>query len=80
MSRTATFSAHLQATNVLIEHQRDPLIVSAVYCPPKHRINEIDFKSFLRTPGALFVVVGDSNAKHPQCGSRLAGLEFYIMS
>lgn len=52
-------TAHLQVTNILIEGQRSPLIVYTVYCAPKHRINETDFKGFLRMLGAQFLMGGE---------------------
>lgn len=39
---------HLQATVVAVDDWQGPLAVAAVYCPPKHRINEQMFATFFQ--------------------------------
>uniref|UniRef100_A0A1B0D7Y4 Endonuclease/exonuclease/phosphatase domain-containing protein n=1 Tax=Phlebotomus papatasi TaxID=29031 RepID=A0A1B0D7Y4_PHLPP len=62
---------YIQATSVEIWCWGAPLVLSAVYCPPKHNIKKEQFVSFFNTLGPKFVAAGDWNAKHPQWGSRL---------
>lgn len=54
-----------QSVNILIENERCSLIVSAVYCPSKHKISETESQSLLSTLGTRFVIGCDFNAKHP---------------
>lgn len=61
----------IQATNVVVEDWLGPLTISAVYCPPKHKIKENDFALYFKTLENRFISGGDYNAKHPQWGSRL---------
>lgn len=46
------------------------MMVSAIYCPPKHKITSNMFKAYFDTLGCRFVVGGDFNAKHEYWGSR----------
>lgn len=62
---------HLQATSIEIEEWNGPLVLSSVYCPPKHTIKSNEFDEYLRTLGPRFIAGGDYNAKHKQWGSRL---------
>ncbi|CAH2092754.1 unnamed protein product [Euphydryas editha] len=47
------------------------ITLSAVYCPPKHKISEANFTDFFKTLGNRFIAGGDWNAKHIYWGSRL---------
>lgn len=62
---------HLGATSIKIENDKTPLVISAVYYPPKHKINKGLFTDFFRILGHHFIARGDYNAKHPLWGSRL---------
>lgn len=62
---------HIQATNVVVEDWQGHLIVSAIYCPPRHAIKKEQFDAFFSTLGNRFLVGGDYNAKHTRWGSRL---------
>lgn len=63
--------AHLQATNVSIQHLNYSLTLSSVYCPPKHKISKDQFDHFFQSLGKHFVAGGDFNAKNVYWGSRL---------
>ena len=62
---------HIQATSVCVEEFSSKMVVSAVYCPPKHNIKKIQFSNFFETLGEKFLAGGDYNAKHTKWGSRL---------
>lgn len=62
---------HLQATTIQINDSHGPLSISAVYCPPKHKIKVNEFKNFFESLGTRFIVGGDYNAKNRTWGSRL---------
>lgn len=71
---------HLQATSVCVEDWNGPLVLSAVYCPPRHNLNKDHFEAFFRTLGNRFIAGGDYNSKHQAWGSRLntpKGRELY---
>ncbi|CAK1588943.1 unnamed protein product [Parnassius mnemosyne] len=61
----------IQATSVSVLDRNGDFTISAVYCPPKHRISEELFSEFFVSLGSRFVVGGDWNAKHLHWGSRL---------
>ena len=49
-----------------------PLHIAALYSPPlRHRIDVVDYDTFLRHLGLRFIVGGDWSAKHNDWGSRL---------
>jgi hypothetical protein len=62
---------YLQATTILINELNFPLLLSAIYCPPRHAITEDDFSRYFNTLGIRFISGGDWNAKHQHWGSRL---------
>lgn len=62
---------HIQATNVVVEDWTGPITFSSIYCPPKHSIQQTDFKTFFDTLGPRFICGGDYNSKHLMWGSRL---------
>lgn len=62
---------HLQATSVSINLWNGSIVVSAIYCPPKHNIKQHDFNDFFKTLSNKFIAGGDYNAKHTFWGSRL---------
>lgn len=61
----------LQSTNIVIEDWSGPIIISAVYSPPKHTIKQEDYEDFFKSLGLRFIVGGDFNAKHTFWGSRI---------
>lgn len=63
--------AYLQSVAVSIDDWQGSLNFAAVYCPPRHRINEQMFNNFFHTLGNRFVVGGDWNSKNIYWGSRL---------
>lgn len=62
---------YLQATTVIIEDWNGPISISAIYCPPRHTIDNQQFSRFFSTLGSKFIAGGDYNAKHLDWGSRL---------
>lgn len=61
----------IQATSVNIKVTSRSYTVTAVYCPPKHRIDKDTWCNFLSSQGEYFIIGGDFNAKHTHWGSRL---------
>lgn len=61
----------IQATSITIEDWRGSMVISAIYCPPKHKITSEVFETFFHSLGHRFIAGGDYNAKHQQWGSRL---------
>lgn len=47
------------------------VMVTSVYCPPRHAINKEQYLDFLSSQGDRFIIGGDFNAKHIHWGSRL---------
>jgi hypothetical protein len=64
-------SPHIQATTIAVKVTGGYLSVSAVYCPPKHKITKEMYSDYFQTLGNRFVAGGDWNAKHTHWGSRL---------
>lgn len=62
---------YLQATTIAVEDTTGYLNVSAIYCPPKHKISDEMYAEFFSTLGHRFIAGGDWNAKHTHWGSRL---------
>lgn len=61
---------YLQATSIRLEDRAGPIVLSAVYCPPKHRISEQMFLEYFQTLGHRYIAGGDWNAKNTYWGSR----------
>lgn len=61
----------IQATNICVKDRYGTLTISAIYCPPKHKIKEDVYTQFFATLGSRFLAGGDYNAKHHRWGSRL---------
>lgn len=61
----------IQATTVAIQDRCGYFNVSAVYCPPKHRIDSDLFSHLFLSLGSRFIAGGDWNSKHVHWGSRL---------
>ena len=64
-------TAHIQATSIAIEDRTGNFNISAVYCPPRHKITEGQLTEYFKTLGDRFIAGGDWNAKHVHWGSRL---------
>jgi hypothetical protein len=62
---------YLQSTSIGVQGLNFPLILSAIYCPPRHNIVENQFNAFFEDLGQRFIAGGDWNAKHQYWGSRL---------
>lgn len=62
---------HIQATSVRVEDLTGPIVLSAVYSPPKHKITQDMYITYFKTLGNKFVAGGDWNAKHLFWGSRI---------
>lgn len=70
----------IQATSIMLGDVYGSMALTAVYCPPKHRILQNEFTIFLKSIATRFIVGGDFNAKHIHWGSRLnnpRGSELY---
>jgi len=70
----------IQATNIVVEDTIGPLLISAIYSPPKHNIKMDTYVNFFKTLGCRFIAGGDYNAKNTIWGSRLTttkGRELY---
>jgi exonuclease III len=55
---------HLQATSITVEDWVGPLIIAAIYCPPKRTITAKQFRHFYTSRGHCFLAGEDYNAKH----------------
>lgn len=62
---------YMQATNICIDESHRNLVISAIYCPPRHQISKDQFCNFYKSLGDRFMAAGDYNAKHTYWGSRL---------
>lgn len=62
---------HLQATSVQVEDFYGTLVLSAIYCPPKHNNTTYQYIDYLKTLGNRYIAGGDFNAKNTIWGSRL---------
>ncbi|KAL4097143.1 hypothetical protein QTP88_021967 [Uroleucon formosanum] len=62
---------HLQASSVHIKDGNIDLTISAIYCPPRHKVDDKKFIEFFQTLGSRFIAGRDYNAKHTFWGSRL---------
>lgn len=60
---------HIQATSINLTNFN--IVISAIYCPPRHNIKSEQFLDFFSTLGSKFVAAGDYNAKHTFWGSRI---------
>jgi hypothetical protein len=61
----------IQATNISIEDWDGNLIISAIYCPPRHKIKMEQYNAFIRALRLRFLVSDDFNTKHQSSGSRI---------
>lgn len=61
----------IQETNIQIQEQQRPFVISALYCSPRHAISIEEYKTSFRSLGTKFMAGGDWNAKHTERGPRL---------
>lgn len=61
----------IQATNIIVEDRKGPLMVSAIYSPPKHNIKKDEYEAFFSSLGRRFLAGGDFNAKHTHWSLRV---------
>lgn len=45
--------------------------ISAIYCPPRYNLKQVDYTNLLKILGSVFLIGGDYNAKNTYWGSRL---------
>lgn len=72
---------HIQATSISVADWNGTLTISALYCPPKHKLNKNHFLDYFQTLGNRFIAGGDYNAKHVHWGSRITthkGRQLYL--
>lgn len=70
--QSASFSKeYLQATSVVVLDWTSEITISALYCPPKHKVKQTHFEEYFNSLGSRFIAGGDYNAKHTFWGSRL---------
>lgn len=62
---------YLQAATIAIEDRNGTFNVSAVYCPPKHKLKQEQYDEYFNTLGTRFIAGGDWNAKNVHWASRL---------
>lgn len=60
-----------QATSVMVKTKTYEIMITSVYCPPRHAINKEQYIDFLNNQGHRFIIGGDLNVKHTHWGSRL---------
>ncbi|KAH8413914.1 hypothetical protein KR215_000817, partial [Drosophila sulfurigaster] len=53
-----------QVSTIKVATELGELEVSAIYCPPRNRIEERDFIDILRASGQRYLIGGDWNARH----------------
>jgi hypothetical protein len=61
----------IQSTIIQLESMNQPIIIAAIYSPPKHTNSCQEYESFLLQLCPRFLVAGDWNTKHTAWGSRL---------
>lgn len=64
-------TAKIQSTSIKIQALPFPLIIAAIYSPPRHSISTKDYEDFIRSLDTNFIIGGDWNAKNKTWGSRL---------
>lgn len=60
----------MPVSTVRVQTKNMELNVSAIYCPPRHKLQESDYLNFLKTLNRNFII-GDFKAKDTYWGSRL---------
>jgi len=65
---SANHTPTIQATNIQITLNHIPIKISYVYLPPYPAINSKKLEEFFKYLGQKFLIGGDLNAKHSQCG------------
>ncbi|CAG4958620.1 unnamed protein product [Parnassius apollo] len=70
----------IQATSIKIHHKNTEKTLTAIYCPPRPKIEADEFKLFFNKLGPVFFCGGEWNSKHTFWGSRLInprGIQLY---
>ena len=63
---------YIQATSISItDINGSHIVISAIYCPPRHTISIEQFTNFFNSLGPKFIAGGDYNSKHISFGSRV---------
>ncbi|VVC44895.1 Endonuclease/exonuclease/phosphatase [Cinara cedri] len=62
---------YLRATSVRVNDSGNDPTITAVYCPPRYKVDDKKFTEFFRALGSRFIAGGDYNDKHTFWGSRL---------
>lgn len=60
----------MQATSIMIRSLIGDIAVSAVYCPPGHKFDQLKLNTYFSDLGYRFISGGDWNAKNTKWGSR----------
>lgn len=60
-----------QATSVRVKTKTNDVMITSIYCPPRHSTKKEQYLDFLNRQGHRFIIGGDFNAKHTHWGSRL---------
>lgn len=61
----------IQSSSIKVQVLHYPLIIAAVYSPPRHAISAEEYVELLQSLDARFIIGGDWNAKNVAWGSRL---------
>lgn len=62
---------HIQSCAISITLNNIPIVIAAVYSPPKHRITDTNLTEFFDTFPNNFIAGGDYNANHQSWGCRV---------
>lgn len=61
----------IQATSIQVQTKNYYIVITGLYCPPKHLLKKNQYIDFLKRLGKRFILGGDFNAKNIYWGSRL---------
>lgn len=61
----------IQATSIQVKAKNYSIMITGLYCPPKHSLKKNQYIDFLKLLGNRFILGGDFNAKNTYWGSRL---------
>lgn len=62
---------HIQSCAISITLNNIPVVIAAVYSPPKHLITDTNLTEYFDTFSNNFIAGGDFNAKHQSWGCRV---------
>jgi len=69
----------LQSCAINLKINNSPLIIAAIYSPPKHNVTNTQFSDYFSTFNNKFIIGGDFNAKHQSWGYRANNLRGVIL-